>query len=87
VTDTEPLIQHPETGDFLRGALVEAAFQRQRWKATDPVKSDTDWFWTLSYIAGKILWPGISVEKKLHRIEAAAGMLANWHQAIKEREK
>lgn len=82
----DQVIDHPETGEFFRGAEVEAAYQRQQWRDTDPEKSDPDWFWTLAYIAGKVLWPGISTEKKLHRIEAAAGMLANWHQAVKDRE-
>lgn len=75
-------IDHPETGDFLRGSLVEAAYQRQQWKDTDPAKTDADWFWTLSYIAGKVLWPDLPLDKKLHRVEAAAGMLANWHAAL-----
>jgi hypothetical protein len=77
-------ITQPETGDFWHGARVEAEYQRQQWKVTDPEKTDADWFWTLSYIAGKILWPGVSLEKKLHRIEAAAGMLYNWHEKLKE---
>lgn len=77
-------IDKPETGDFLRGALVEAAYQRQQWRDTDPVKDDADWFWTLGYVAGKALRPDTSTEKKLHRIEAAAAILAHWHQAVKD---
>ena len=82
---TETLIQHPETGDFLRGALVEAAYQREAWPDQDEAKSDADWFWTLGYIVGKAT-KGDDNEKRLHHIEAGAALLANWHNAVKGRD-
>lgn len=81
----ESLIQHPETGEFLRGALVEAAYQREAWPDQDEAKSDSDWFWTLGYLAGKSLRPDVDDEHRLHHIEAAAALLANWHAAVKGR--
>lgn len=81
----EGVIQHPETGDFLRGALVEAAYQREAWPDQDAAKSDSDWFWTLGYIVGKGLRPDVDDEHRLHHIEAGAALLANWHDAVKAR--
>lgn len=81
---TETLIQHPETGDFLRGALVEAAYQREAWPDQDAAKGDSDWFWTLGYIVGKAV-KGDDDEARLHHIEAGAALLANWHNAVKGR--
>lgn len=80
----ETLIKHPETGDFLRGALVEAAYQRDVWPDQDTAKSDSDWFWTLGYIVGKVMREQ-DHGRQLHHIEAGAALLANWHQAIKTR--
>ena len=79
----ERLIQHPETGDFLRGALVEAAFQREAWPTQDSKKSDADWFWTVGFILGKAVHQEDG--DALHHIEAAAGLLANWHRAVAAR--
>lgn len=81
----EHLIQHPETGEFLRGALVEAAFQREAWPTQDAQKTGSDWFWTLGFIIGKSLRSDVDDEHKLHHIEAGAALLANWHHAIKTR--
>lgn len=80
----ERLIQHPETGDFLRGAMVEAAYQRETWPQQDRLKSNADWFWTLGYITGKAV-KETDDEHVLHHIEAAAALLANWHRAVKAR--
>lgn len=81
---TETLIKEPETGDFLRGALVEAAYQREAWPDQDKAKSDADWFWTLGYICGKVMKESDPM-RALHHIEAGAALLANWHQAVKVR--
>jgi hypothetical protein len=71
-------IEHPETGDFLRGALTEAAYQRQR-RPDDAEKSDADWFWVAGFILGKAVHAGPDDPHALHHLEAAAGLLANWH--------
>ena len=81
----EKLIEHPETGDFLRGAMVEAAFQRENWSQADDDKTDADWFWLVGYLLGKALWKPGTDEHMLHHIEAAAAALANWHERIKSR--
>lgn len=81
----EKLIQHPETGEFLRGAQVEAAYQRETRPNQDKEKTDATWYWTLGKIVGKSLDPHVDDFHKLHHIEAGAALLANWHAAIKTR--
>lgn len=73
-------INTPHTEDFLYAVMVEAAHQRQRWGTEhDAGKTDADWFWLVGYLAGKAIHPGTDLEKKLHRIIAAAAALLNWH--------
>lgn len=70
----------PHTADFLYAVRIEAAHQRERWGVEhDAGKADSDWFWLVGYLAGKALQPGIDLEKKLHRVIAAAAALLNWH--------
>lgn len=73
----EALLNTPEIVDFLRGVELEAAHQRDRWAATDPLKTDADWFWTVGYLVGKALH---KPEKRLHHLITAAAALFNWHR-------
>lgn len=82
----ENLIKHPETGEFLRGAQVEAAYQRQRYPE-QPSRKDAEWLGVSMFILGKILDQDTDDEHRLHHIEAAAALLANWHRVIKERNR
>jgi hypothetical protein len=73
-------INTPQTVHFLSATSMEASHQRQRWGVEhDAGKADADWFWLVGYLAGKALQPGIDLEKKLHRVVAAAAALLNWH--------
>lgn len=72
----------PGIDDFLDGVRREAAHQRERWKNTDPNKSDADWFWTVGYLVGKALH---KEEKRLHHLITTAAALFNWHHYTKAR--
>ena len=62
---------------------MEAAFQREKWGADgDTGKAEADWFWLIGYLAGKVIRPGASFEKKLHRIVTIAAAARNWHAAM-----
>lgn len=76
----------PETEDFCKGVLLEAAHQRDRWKESDPTKTPADWFWLLGWLGGKAVhdphepWDERTArERRLHRIIATAAAAANWH--------
>lgn len=77
-------LNHPITNDFLQGAIIEAAHQRKRWNQDDKNKTNQDWFWTLGYLAGKVLWnPGLAdIEKQKHRIIAIAATACNWWNSL-----
>lgn len=77
-------IDSPHTTDFLEAVRLEAAHQMQRWSDTDKVKEDFDWYWTLSYLAGKAIRPDATLEKKLHPIITSAAMCLNWHRYSRE---
>lgn len=80
----------PEMLDFLRAVKVEAQHQRDRWKKTDPMKSDADWYWLIGYLGGKALMDPhepederTSLDRRLHRIITVAAAAYNWHEAAK----
>jgi hypothetical protein len=73
------LINNPHTNSFLDAVRLEAAHQRERWKADhDAGKTDADWFWLIGYLAGKALH---KPEKQLHHIITTAAACLNWHMA------
>lgn len=80
----EAAINNLITEEFLKGVEVEAAHQRNRWKETDPYKTDVDWFWLIGYLAGKALSTESDLDKKKHRIIALAAAAANWFKSLNE---
>ncbi|WP_187702434.1 hypothetical protein [Burkholderia gladioli] len=79
------IINTPQSGNFLRAVSIEAEHQRQRWSSKhDSGKMPADWFWLVSYLAGKALHAhAVCDEKKAeHHIITTAAALANWHLAI-----
>lgn len=81
----EAILNSPITSDFMKALEREIAHQQTRWAATDPSKDETQWFWTLGWLAGKATrTPAEDLDKKLHRIVATAALAANWFRAVKE---
>lgn len=73
-------INTPEINDFLVAVENEALHQRERWGAENDLgKQDSDWFWLIGYLAGKIIRPNVTKEKQLHHIIASGAALLNWH--------
>jgi hypothetical protein len=71
------LINTPHTNSFLDAVRLEAAHQRERWKAEcDAGKTDADWYWLIGSLAGKAIH---KPEKRLHHIITAAAACLNWH--------
>jgi hypothetical protein len=76
--------------DFLEAVKIEAQHQRERWKETDPIKDDADWYWLIGWLGGKALTDPhdaddkrTAKERKLHRIITAAAAAYNWHSSVK----
>lgn len=77
------LINVPSTERFLAAVELEAAHQVLRWAAEhDAGKADADWFWLIGYLAGKVLRPGQTLEKRLHHVITTAAVCLNWHRHI-----
>jgi hypothetical protein len=77
IAELEALINNPHTDNFLEAVRLEAAHQRERWKAEhDAGKSDADWLWLVAYLTTKAL---TKPDKRLHHIITAAAGLLNWH--------
>jgi hypothetical protein len=75
------LINTPHVENFLEAVRLEAGHQQDRWKAEhDAGKADPDWFWLVGFLAGKILRPGNTQEKRLHHIITTAAVCLNWHR-------
>jgi hypothetical protein len=75
-------LNRPETADFMRGLVLEAAHQRQRWPAEhDAGKTAFDWFWLVGYLAQKAATAAVAgdLEKAKHHTISTAAALANWH--------
>jgi hypothetical protein len=81
----QALLNTPETEDFDKGVVLEAAHQVQRWSAAeDEGKQPEDWLWLLGYLAGKAL-AAVKAgddEKARHHCISAAAVLRNWHSHI-----
>ncbi len=69
-----------EALDFVAGSVREAEYQRTIWN--DANKGPAEWFWTLGYLASKVVHRDESPERQQHHITAAAGLLANWHAFV-----
>ena len=89
----EDHISTPEVENFLRAVKKEAAYQKGKWKVTDPMKSSADWYWLLGYLGGKALMdpheeqdPRSKRERRMHRIITVAAAAYHWFQAVKKRE-
>jgi len=77
----EALINNPHIDNFIEAVRLEAAHQRERWPPEhDERKTDADWFWLIGYLAGKILRPDQTPEKRLHHIITTAAVCLNWHK-------
>lgn len=83
-------INTPEVEDFLKAVALEAAHQLERWKATDPIKDDADWYWLIGWLGGKALTDPHDAddkrtpeERKKHRIITVAAAAYNWHSSVK----
>lgn len=86
----ESKINTPEVHHFLRAVAIEAAHQRERWKATDPIKDEADWYWLIGWLGGKAVTDPhepddkrTPQERKLHRIITVAAAAYNWHSSVK----
>lgn len=81
------MTQPPVTDDFWADAAEESRYQSEHWgEDHDNAKSDDEWFWTLGFLAGKVLRPDADVFKKRHRLRAAAALLHQWDQRLARRE-
>ena len=79
------LLNTPLLDDFTAAVQREAAHQRERWgEAHDARKAPEDWFWTLSYLAGKALRAQLDEdrERALHHTVSSAALLLCWHRQI-----
>ncbi len=74
------LLGTAEAHDFITGSVREAEYQRTLWN--DANKGPAEWFWTLGYLAAKVVHRDESPERQQHHITAAAGLLANWHAFV-----
>lgn len=89
ITRLTALLNTPEVEDFAKGAVLEAAHQRERWGSEhDAGKQPLDWFWLIGYLAQKAATAQMAgdTEKALHHTISTAAALANWHLAISGRD-
>jgi hypothetical protein len=77
------LIYSPIIDNFLEAVRLEAAHQVDRWKSPhDAGKHDSDWYWLLGYLGGKLIHrPNDSLDKQLHWIISIAAVCFNWWRA------
>jgi hypothetical protein len=79
------LLNQPETHDFSKGVVLEAAHQRDRWGDQDRnAKNAWDWFWLVGYLAQKAASAVVAgdTEKAKHHTISTAAALANWHAQL-----
>jgi len=79
------LLNTPEIEDWAKGALLEAAHQRERWGTShDQGKTPFDWFWLIGYLAQKAAASAVAgdLEKAKHHTISTGAALANWHLAL-----
>lgn len=80
VAQLEAAVNTPHTDDFLQAVQLEAVHQRLRWSTDhDAGKADSDWFWLIGYLAGKVLRTDADLAKKLHHVITTAAVCLNWH--------
>lgn len=82
------IIHSPESNEFLKGASIEAEYQRQL-HGVDETDSRYDWqqwFWVTGYLLGKALAACRSGEgngeKAKHHLVTSAALLNNWHNVL-----
>jgi hypothetical protein len=79
------LLNTPEVEDWAKGAILEAAHQRERWGADhDAGKSPFDWFWLVGYLSQKAAASAVAgdIAKAKHHTISTGAALANWHLAL-----
>jgi hypothetical protein len=79
------LLNTPEVDDWAKGAILEAAHQRERWGADHNAgKSPFDWFWLVGYLAQKAAASAVAgdTEKAKHHTISTGAALANWHLSL-----
>lgn len=89
VNHLKKLINSPVIDDFMKALPLESAHQALRWPAhRDANKSPWDWYWTLSYLAGKAVHAAVLGDsKKLkHHVITSAALLLTWYRKICEDE-
>jgi len=80
VEELKEILNQPETIDFQKGAVLEAAHQRERWgEDHDAQKTDGEWYWTVGYLLAKIVHKDADHQKVNHWIITCAALCANWH--------
>lgn len=90
IENLEYLLSTPETESFVSGVLREAGHQRWRWgDEHDMRKTAGDWFWTLGFLAQKLMIAAQAgdAEKAKHHAISSAALMANWHRHIMETAK
>lgn len=90
VDGLKALINSPVTDDFMKALPLEAAHQALRWPAhQDASKSPWDWYWTLSYLAGKAVNAAITGDQKKlkHHVITSAALMLTWYRQICAREE
>lgn len=80
-------VHMPRTDEFFSAVQLEAAHQVDRWSRAGGGKLDSDWFWLVGYLAGKVLrYSGAkdrdSQEKRMHHIVSTAAVLLNWWRSV-----
>lgn len=86
VTELEQTINSPHNADWFEGVRIEAAHQMERWILYDEKKEDTDWYWTLGYLAGKCLAAMAKgdIEKAKHHTISTGALLLNWYRTFEK---
>lgn len=81
----DSVINKPEINDFVRGVLIEAAHQKDRWGPKhDDAKTPSDWFWLLGYVGGKLLAAAIAgkLNKARHHCITTAAVAYQWFHSM-----
>lgn len=79
------LLDTAHVEDFLEAVPLEAAHQVKRFGVEhDGGKEPQDWFWTLSYLAGKGLRAAIDgdIKQAKHHTISSAALMLNWHRHL-----
>lgn len=79
------ILNTPEVANFVKGVMLEAPHQRERYGADHNAgKTPLDWFWLIGYLAQKAATAEMhgDADKAMHHTISTAAALANWHAAI-----